>query len=131
MQPDLNEEIVAADDAIDAKEDDDPVSSEPSMKDVDLEAENVTSFSETKRLGQLEIKKEVTLDNWRHRSAKMKCCTCMWFVKKDMIVETLDDKHIGRCRKHAPTMDGFPVVFELDWCGDHKLDETKINVEIG
>lgn len=33
---------------------------------------------------------------------------------------------IGRCRRHAPTMNGFPAVFEGDWCGDHKLDENKI-----
>ena len=32
---------------------------------------------------------------------------------------------IGRCRRHAPTMSGFPVVFDTDWCGDHKLDETR------
>lgn len=32
----------------------------------------------------------------------------------------------GRCRRHAPTMSGFPAVFGHDWCGDHKLDETKI-----
>jgi hypothetical protein len=23
-------------------------------------------------------------------------------------------------------MAGFPAVFDTDWCGDHKLDETKI-----
>lgn len=33
---------------------------------------------------------------------------------------------IGRCRRHAPTMAGFPVVFVTDWCGDHKLDEEKV-----
>jgi hypothetical protein len=33
---------------------------------------------------------------------------------------------IGRCRRHAPTMKGFPAVFMSDWCGDHKLDENKI-----
>jgi hypothetical protein len=22
-------------------------------------------------------------------------------------------------------MNGFPVVYETDWCGDHKLDESK------
>jgi hypothetical protein len=33
---------------------------------------------------------------------------------------------VGRCRRHAPTMSGFPVVYEDDWCGDHKLDETKL-----
>lgn len=33
---------------------------------------------------------------------------------------------LGRCRRHAPTVNGFPAVFESDWCGDHKLDENKI-----
>lgn len=23
-------------------------------------------------------------------------------------------------------MNGYPVVFETDWCGDHKLDENKL-----
>lgn len=62
-------------------------------------------------------------DNWKHRSTRMKCCTCMWYVEK------LKDSPIGRCRRHAPTMNGYPVVFSTDWCGDHKLDETKTNVE--
>jgi hypothetical protein len=43
-------------------------------------------------------------DPWAHRSTGMRCASCMRF---------------------APTMNGFPVVFEADWCGDHKLDETK------
>jgi len=34
-------------------------------------------------------------------------------------------ERVGRCRRRAPTMDGYPVVFTNDWCGDHKLDETK------
>jgi hypothetical protein len=33
---------------------------------------------------------------------------------------------LGRCRRHAPTMNGFPAVWTDDWCGDHKLDETKV-----
>jgi len=60
-------------------------------------------------------------DNWEHRSSKMKCKTCMWFVGKN--------EKVGRCRRHSPASGqkiGFPVVFETDWCGDHKLDETKI-----
>ena len=61
-------------------------------------------------------------DPWKHRSAGMRCASCMWFVRKDP--ET-DKSTIGRCRKRAPTMDGYPVVFETDWCGDHKLDENK------
>jgi len=33
---------------------------------------------------------------------------------------------LGRCRRHAPKLKGWPVVFATDWCGDHKLDENKI-----
>ena len=61
------------------------------------------------------------VDNWEHRQAGMRCQTCMWYVPKQG-----DIKEIGRCRRHAPTMSGFPVVWETDWCGDHRLDETKI-----
>lgn len=62
-------------------------------------------------------------DPWKHRSIGMTCITCMWCVLKE--AENVNTK-LGRCRKHAPTMNGYPVVFENDWCGDHKLDETKI-----
>ena len=58
-------------------------------------------------------------DPWAHRSAGMRCATCMWFVAKDPAT-------LGRCRRHAPTMNGYPVVYKTDWCGDHKVDETKI-----
>lgn len=67
-------------------------------------------------------------DNWKHRSTGMRCATCISFVPK--VVERQDGCELkpalGRCRKHAPTMQGFPVVFESDWCGDHKLDEEKL-----
>jgi hypothetical protein len=63
-------------------------------------------------------------DPWAHRSKKMRCATCMWFVEKSR--EGLDlDYTIGRCRRHSPTMNGYPVVYATDWCGDHKLDENK------
>jgi len=64
-------------------------------------------------------------DPWVHRSKGMLCTTCMWFVPK------VGDgpqpcppavPAVGRCRRHAPTMNGYPVVFRSDWCGDHKLD---------
>jgi hypothetical protein len=54
----------------------------------------------------------------------------MWFVVKS-IAKTAPDEpttergDLGRCRRHAPTMSGYPAVFEADWCGDHKLDEQK------
>ena len=89
-------------------------------------------------------------DPWKHRSDGMKCKTCMWFIPKkatkllvvDPITVSEDGKivqehentfskpsetyDLGRCKKHAPTMNGYPVVFVNDWCGDHKLDENKI-----
>lgn len=59
-------------------------------------------------------------DPWMHRSQGMKCGTCMWFVAKAPV------QSFGRCRRHAPTMTGYPAVFATDWCGDHKLDEMKL-----
>lgn len=79
-------------------------------------------------------------DNWKHRSAGMVCSTCIFFVPKVRLVsisakqgeiERVDtlpqttETDLGRCRRHAPTMNGFPAVFKSDWCGDHKLDENK------
>lgn len=66
-----------------------------------------------------------TLDAWKNRSTGMKCRTCMWFVPKGKVTSRTA-KSLGRCRRHAPTMNGYPVVFLNDWCGDHKIDETKI-----
>jgi hypothetical protein len=57
-------------------------------------------------------------DPWKHRSTGMRCASCMWFAPKG-------EGDLGRCRRRAPTMNGFPAVFKADWCGDHKLDEEK------
>lgn len=66
-------------------------------------------------------------DPWAHRSKTMCCKTCMWFFRKDPNGPVSSHYfHLGRCRRHAPTMSGYPAVFENDWCGDHKLDENKI-----
>jgi hypothetical protein len=77
-------------------------------------------------------------DPWKHRSAGMRCSTCMWFVVKAPSIPDAPPAHqpgqplavaapeLGRCRKHAPTMGGFPAVFKADWCGDHRLDENKV-----
>ena len=68
-----------------------------------------------------------THDPWKHRASEMRCKTCMWFVpKKKTDREQGQGYDLGRCRKHAPTMSGFPAVFVNDWCGDHKIDEDKI-----
>jgi len=59
-------------------------------------------------------------DPWIHRSSDMRCRTCAFYVQKGQTGE------IGRCRRRCPTMSGYPMVYETDWCGDHKLDETKV-----
>jgi hypothetical protein len=64
----------------------------------------------------------------------MRCRTCIFFVSKPVvpkyhgvpIPQFAEHGTVGRCRRHAPSMSGYPVVFETDWCGDHKLDEAKI-----
>lgn len=61
------------------------------------------------------LEEPIVEDNWMHRSIGMRCRTCMYYALKR--------KHLGRCRRNAPTMAGWPVVFETDWCGNHKLDE--------
>ena len=52
-------------------------------------------------------------DPWKHRSKGMRCETCMFYVNT-------------RCRRHAPTLQGYPAVFPDDWCGDHKLDKISM-----
>jgi len=66
-------------------------------------------------------------DNWVGRKTGRVCATCMSFATKlsDAMQDTVE---IGRCRRHAPTMGGFPVVYPTDWCGDHKLDENKLTL---
>ena len=66
-------------------------------------------------------------DPWKRRSEGMKGSTCMWFVEKVVDAPIArNDRVVGRCRKHAPTMNGYPVVFTTDFCGDHKFDENKV-----
>jgi hypothetical protein len=72
-------------------------------------------------------------DPWKHRSEGMRCKTCMWFCPKqksqdEALLGESDPVpiHVGRCRKRAPSMNGYPVVFVNDWCGDHKLNEEAL-----
>jgi len=62
------------------------------------------------------------IDPWKHKSVEMKCRTCMYFVLKESNLPL----KVGRCRRNAPTMKGYPVVYETDWCGEHKIDEEKL-----
>ena len=69
-------------------------------------------------------------DPWVARSAGMRCRTCVFYVLKQPTEAASGGlktpKELGRCRRHAPTMGGYPAVFPDDWCGDHKLDENKV-----
>lgn len=56
-------------------------------------------------------------DNWANRMAGRRCKLCIHYVAKA--------GGIGRCRRRAPTIEGYPVVFDQDWCGEFKLDECK------
>lgn len=65
-------------------------------------------------------------DPWQHRSTGMRCRTCVFFVVKVAEPSTVaHESAFGRCRRRAPTLNGFPAVFDHDWCGDHRLDENK------
>jgi hypothetical protein len=67
-------------------------------------------------------------DNWRGRTTGMICGTCVFFVEKFTSCVQRSHHSIGRCRANAPTLKGWPVVFSDDWCGNHKLNENKIDV---
>ncbi|MDR1875859.1 MAG: hypothetical protein LBQ90_12705 [Synergistaceae bacterium] len=64
-------------------------------------------------------------DPWAGRNAGMRCKTCIFFVKKGEKIDP-EKSAFGRCRAHAPTMRGFVPVWEMDLCGEHRLDENKI-----
>ena len=88
----------------------------------------MTQFANRKVKNQIDNEATVGTahpDPWKQRSLKMSCRTCMWYVAK-VGTPGMDATEVGRCRRHAPSMHGYPVVFEADWCGDHKLDENKV-----
>jgi hypothetical protein len=71
----------------------------------------------------------VPLDPWVHRGLTMRCRTCVFYVPKEVPLIPMGHERpqeLGRCRRHSPTLSGFPAVYPMDWCGDHKLDEQKI-----
>jgi len=65
-------------------------------------------------------------DKWTNRQRNMSCRFCMWYWPKRVLGKSLDESRLGRCRRRAPTLGGFPVVYSDDSCGDHKLDEVKV-----
>ena len=58
------------------------------------------------------------MDNPRINTNATVCKNCRWFLRKQ-------DTPVGRCRKYASIMDGFPGVMEDDWCGDFRLEHRE------
>jgi hypothetical protein len=56
----------------------------------------------------------------------MSCKHCIYFVLSEIEKTDRDAGRAGRCRRHSPNINGFPVVFENEWCGDNKFDENKV-----
>jgi hypothetical protein len=78
-------------------------------------------FVPPEALGMQEDRRNPVLlpdDPWRHRAIHMRCRNCMWYAEKV--------PSFGRCRRHAPTMSGYPAVYSTDWCGDHKMNEETL-----
>ena len=92
-----------------------PAVSPPSCSDLAAQAKRLCEYTT-----------KTDRDPWKHRSKGMRCVTCMWFAVKATPEPPKERGALGRCRRNAPTMGGYPAVFETDWCGQHKLDETKI-----
>lgn len=57
------------------------------------------------------------MDQW-DRKTDFGCCSCMFYVPK------IDNT--GRCRRNAPTLKGYPVVYRDDWCGEHKKGSNPV-----
>jgi hypothetical protein len=72
------------------------------------------------------------MDRW-DRKTDFGCSSCMFYVPKiehssgaDVPPATSVGAEEGRCRRQAPTMKGYPVVFSDDWCGEHKRGSNPI-----
>lgn len=59
------------------------------------------------------------MDKW-DRKTDFGCNSCMFYVPK------ADMGRLGRCRRNAPTMKGYPVVYINDWCGEHKKGSNPV-----
>jgi hypothetical protein len=47
--------------------------------------------------------------------------------KKHPLIKEEITTYPGRCRRYAPTMKGYPVVYgNSDWCGEHKIGSNPV-----
>lgn len=79
---------------------------------IELQKENKSLKVTLSELVGLDSKQKGSSDLWANLNT-YKCGTCRFYVPKD--------EALGRCRRNAPTMMGYPVVYENDWCGEHKM----------
>ncbi len=66
------------------------------------------------------------MDKW-DRKTNFGCDSCMFYVPKK---EHSEGDSEGRCRRSAPTMKGYPVVFSVDWCGEHKRGSNPVRDKV-
>lgn len=59
-------------------------------------------------------------------SVGTRCRSCAFFAERSRSISNNATGSPGRCRRHSPTLRGWPIVYSLDWCGDHKHDEGKL-----
>ncbi len=93
-----------------------------------IEHEGPIQVVEYIRKGRAAVRGAVTkLDveaPWADKTT-LACQTCQYYSAQHEEAAGVDAagmlRYKGRCRRHAPTLTGYPVVFPLDWCGDHKL----------
>ena len=98
-----------------------PKTFEPGMTELPGPPENCDILQDAKS-----PRSEPPEDNWDHQSGTWICGTCMWYKPKGSF-RTGETLSLGRCKRHAPTLGGFPAVYSCDTaCGDHKLDERKV-----
>ncbi|MBU8921309.1 MAG: hypothetical protein KOO63_05770 [Bacteroidales bacterium] len=91
------------------------------------EEEEKKQGARIKELRRKESGEDSILHSIENLSKGMKCSTCMYYVAKVGPQNTIPiSPRVGRCRRNAPTMSGWPVMFDSDFCGNHKLDESKI-----
>jgi hypothetical protein len=56
--------------------------------------------------------------------SEKKCKTCLWLAATPKDVKPAIG--IGWCHRHAPTINGYPIAFADDWCGDHNFNKEAL-----
>lgn len=72
-------------------------------------------------------------DRW-DRKTDFGCASCMFWVPKQehkvvghpTPLPSIGTIQLGRCRRNAPTMKGYPVVYADGWCGEHKIGSNPV-----